>query len=306
MRLRHGTWLLGAALLVLAGVAGAAAPREPFASPLLRAPATGLGEADGLVSQCLLLFALGNLDGAEQACSGALVLDPQRADALKLRGYAYLLEGRVEKAAADFRAGLRLQPSDDQLWAGYGQTLSDTGNFVEAVVQFRKATELAPQKPAYWSSLCWTQAGTGEKLDQALAACNTAQRLAPQAAAPYNSRGLVYLRMGQWPKAIADYRHSLDLSSEQPSALFGLGLARLSAGDTGGAADIRNARQMDPAIDWVFIAMDVVPERCDLPGKSKCPSGFPAAPAAPGHGLIAKAPIMPRRAILWLAGFSPI
>lgn len=297
------------ALLIGAGRAGVAAPYAPARPPEtnvlsspLRGGDTSLGEADGLVAECLLLFALGSMESAKQACSGALLLDPKRADAFKLRGYVYLLEGRPDKAGADFQAGLRLKPTDDQLWAGYGQTLNDMGRFAEAVGQFHKAVQLAPEKPAYWSSLCWTQAATGEKLDEALAACSKALRLAPQAAAPYNSRGLVRLRMRQWPEAIADYRQSLRLSSEQASAWFGLGLARLSAGDAAGAADIRDARQRDPAIDWLFIAMDVLPERCDLPTKAVCPAGFPALPKS-GGGLIAKAQKIPKQQILRLAGF---
>lgn len=300
--MRHIASVVTAVLLALAGVSSAAAGPEGASSPVAPSSATELGKADGLVTQCLLFFALGDLKGAEKTCSGALLFDPNRVEALKLRGYVYLLLGRIEQASADFQAGLRLRPSDDQLWAGYGQSLSDAGNFAQAVIQFRKAAELAPQKPAYWSSVCWTQGGTGEKLDEALAACNKAIALAPQAAAPFNSRGLVRLRMRQMPDAIADYRHSLELSSDQASALFGLGLARLWSGDTAGAADIRDARQKDPAIDWVFIAMGVVAERCELPGKAACPPGFPAAPRA-GRGLLAKAAGSGKQQILRLAGF---
>lgn len=303
--MRRGLHLaLGALLTAVANMticcAGAAAKEPPSRQ---RDAAAGLGEADALVSQCLLLFALGNTGGAEKACSGALLLDPRRADALKLRGYAYLLQGRLEEAGKDFQAGLLLKPADDQLWAGYGQTLSDAGQFAQAVIPFRKATDLAPQKPAYWSSLCWTQAGSGEKLEAAKTACDTAIRLAPQAAAPYNGRGLVHLRLGQMPKAIADYRHALDLSSEQASALFGLGLARLLSGDTGGSADIGSARAKNPAIDLLFVAMGILPERCDLPGKLSCPPGFPPAPRVPGQGLLARAAGGSRGDILRLAGF---
>ena len=231
--------------------------------------------ADSLTIMCLEYFALGNLHVAEEACSEALTLDPNRVDALKLRGYVYLLERRYEEAGSDFRAGLRIHPTDDQLFGGLGQNFSNMGDYKAAAGQFHKAVALAPRKAAYWNGLCWAQAASGEKLDEALQACDRAIRLEPDAAAPYNSRGLVKLRMRRFLEAVADYTHSLQANPEQPAAQFGRGLARMWAANKGGASDILAARRMDPDIDGLFVEIGILPDRCESRGKISCPPGFP-------------------------------
>ena len=127
------------------------------------------------------------------------------------------------------------------------------------------------------------KAGTGRQLGQARDACNRALALEPGAPGALNSRGLVYLRMKRFGFAIADYTLSLRARPEQASARFGRGLARLSAGEVAGATDIIDARRRDSAIDEMFIAMGVLPARCDRRDSAKCPPGFPpAGQKAPG------------------------
>jgi len=202
---------------------------------------------------------------------------------------------------------MRLKPSDDQAVAGYAQSLSDMGSYAASVAQFHKALALAPEKPAYWNSLCWSQAATGEKLDEALAACNKALRIEPEAAAAYNSRGLVHLRMQHFATAIADYNHALRLSSEQPSARFGLGLAKLLRGDRAGARDVRQARELEPGIDQLFIGMGLLPDRCDASAKKPCPPNFPSAPTSSrANPLIVKLREPLRQETLRMAGVSRV
>jgi len=224
---------------------------------------------------CLDQLTRGNLARAEEACGHALDVNQQDADAYKLRGYAYLLEHRFERAASDFQEALRLKPSDDNDLAGYGQSLSGLGQYAAAAAQFRKALAVAPRKAAYWNGLCWAQAGSGRQLGQALTACNRALAIEPGAPAALNSRGLVYLRMKRFNAAIADYSVSLRARPQQASAWFGRGLARLSAGEIAGAADIADARRRDNAIDGMFITMGILPVRCGWLGSPKCPPGFP-------------------------------
>ncbi len=247
--------------------------QDKFPAPLLEDRPAGEKTGSLFLAFCLDQLTRGQLARAQEACGRALDIDPQDADAHKLRGYVYLLEHRFERAADDFRAALRRQPRDDEDLAGYGQSLSGLGQYAAAVVQFRKALALSPQKAAYWNALCWARAGTGRQLDQALAACNRALTIEPGAPGPLNSRGLVYLRMKRFGPAVADYTVSLRARPQQASAWFGRGLARLSAGEVAGATDIVNARRRDAAVDGMFIAMGILPARCDRPGG--CPPGFP-------------------------------
>ena len=212
--------------------------QDKLPAPLLGDRLGSENSGNLFVAFCLDQLTRGNLARAEEACGRALDVNPRDADAYKLRGYAYLLEHRFERAATDFQAALRLKPSDDNDLAGYGQSLSGLGQYAAAAAQFRKALAVSPQKAAYWNGLCWAQAGSGRQLGRALTACNRALAIEPGAPGALNSRGLVYLRMKRFNAAIADYSVSLRAHPEQASAWFGRGLARLSVGETAGTADI--------------------------------------------------------------------
>lgn len=238
--------------------------------------------------ECLNGLVRGDTAGAEKACSAALMLNAREHDAYTLRGYAYLIDHRFELAEADFQAALRLKPGNHGDRAGYAQSLSGQGRFQEAVAQYRKAVVLAPDKAPYWNGLCWARAGTGQQLGQALRECNRALSLQPGAAAPLNSRGLVYLRLKKFDRSIADYTASLQAGPLQASARFGRGLARLYAGEAAkGSVDIAEARRLDAEIDRLFGLMGVLPSQC-LQTQIGCPPGFPANGSRGSTYLVAK------------------
>ena len=215
------------------------------------------------VLSCLVALETAEFGQAEADCGKALDLNSKDGDAYKLRGYAYLLEHRFERAEADFRDALLLVPGDAEIRAGYAQSLSGQGQFAQAVVEFGKAIALEPQNAGYWSARCWARSGTGTQLDRALADCNHALSLAPGSAGILNSRGMVRLRMNQFSAAISDYTASLKIKPSQASAMFGRGVARLRMGEEqSGAADILLARKMDPEIDDLFVTVGVLPQDC--------------------------------------------
>lgn len=71
----------------------------------------------------------------------------------------------------------------------------------------------------------------------------------PNDAASLDSRGLTYLKMGQFDSAIEDYSSALRIEPKMASALYGRGLARLKKGDAaGGNADVAAAKQVEARI----------------------------------------------------------
>lgn len=269
-------WGLGQAQAGSEAVSARTGAQKQF-DPALEelAPADQLGSL--YVLACLSAMARGEIATAEVACGKAIALDAGDADAYKLRGYAYLLEHRFERAEVDFRAALKLQPNDPEDVAGLAQSLTGQGRFGAAVKQFGKAVTLAPSNAAYRNGLCWARAGTGKNLPEALADCNRALVLAPDAPGILNSRGLVYLRMRQYETAIQDYSTSLAAKASQPSARFGRGLAELELNQQkAGAEDIVEARRSDPEIDAMFVLLGVLPQKCGQLDAAACPPGFPA------------------------------
>ena len=269
-------YLTGAAAAETAGVSVRAKSQPGAAASLNKSDGQKAGSL--FMAMCLDHFMHGEFEWAEQTCSEAIAADPRLADAYKLRGYVHLMAHRFERARLDFRAALGIKPKDDQDLAGYGQSLNGMGRFSEAAGQFRRALSLAPQQAAYWNGLCWALAGEGRQVPVALDACNHALVLAPGAAGILNSRAMVYLRLHRFSLALADYAASLAVQSDQASAWFGRGLARLFLGENEGAGDIGEARRRDPGVDAVFVQMGVLSSRCSRAGGRGCPPGFPAIP----------------------------
>ena len=284
------------ALVALGSITGTAiAAQQPQTASVrseAQGPATPRQEhldsasaANAFLLSCLNALTDGRPGKAEQLCGKALDLDPRSSTGYKLRGYAYLIEQRFERAAEDFRAALRFRPDDAESHAGYGRSLNGLGQFGLAVAEFSRAVSLSPASAAYHNGLCWARVGTGRNLQTALKDCNQALMLAPGTPGPLNSRGLAHLRLGRLKEAIADYDASLTAKDSQPSARFGRGLARLRLRQTArGILDIAEARRMDPQIDELFIGLGILRRECTTADRSgdregpNCPPGFPARP----------------------------
>ena len=71
---------------------------------------------------------------------------------------------------------------------------------------------------------------------------------------------LVYFKMRQWDKAIADYDRALRARPDLTLSLYGRGVARHAKGDrAGGDADIASATQGEPDIANVMTRLGVKP-----------------------------------------------
>ena len=75
-----------------------------------------------------------------------------------------------------------------------------------------------------------------------------------------DSRGFTYLKMRQFPRALADYEAALKVAPRQASALFGRGVVRRQMGDvSGGDADIAAAIAIDAAVAGQLARRGVAP-----------------------------------------------
>jgi tetratricopeptide (TPR) repeat protein len=92
------------------------------------------------------------------------------------------------------------------------------------------------------------------RLEEALADCNEALRLAPDDPGTLDSRGFTYLKLGRFEQAIADYDAALARNPRDPGSLYGRGLARLRGRNDpeGGRADLTSAKTLDPGVAAEF------------------------------------------------------
>jgi tetratricopeptide (TPR) repeat protein/predicted aspartyl protease len=218
----------------------------------------------------------------------AIDLAPTEADYLYERGMAYWSNQQGDKALADFDAAIKLKPNhvnslvaratlharrndpaqvivpdldaadraapkESEVRLSLGELYQRVRNYPAAIVQYDRWIDAHNsddvRMPHVRNARCWVRALAGEQLDQALHDCNAAVRANPKVAAFHDSRGLVYLRQGDYAKAIADYDEALALSPRVAWSLYGRGLAKQHLGQAAaGQADIAAATALFPKI----------------------------------------------------------
>ncbi len=177
------------------------------------------------------------------ACTRLHAENPRNADYLVNRGWAQLEGGRPREARADFNAALKIVP-----WAviSRGRAFEDSGQYDEAIAAHSRMLEIFPDDPMLLEERCRVRAKAGKELEAALADCNRALKLSPRS--PRSARAFLYLRLGRYAEAIADYNASLE-DLPLPYLLFGRGIAKLRSGDIpGGNADIAAAEKERPLV----------------------------------------------------------
>ena len=225
-------------------------------------------------------LALADLD---QACQ----LEPFSGKYFAERARVRLQIGQRTQATADLNEALRLDPSDFQarlarvrLYATdrdiasaradlevLDQQLAPQDNYrreLGGLYGYIGLPELALSEFSQWiashgddanlptvrNSRCWVRALLGIELRDALKDCNEAVSGLSEKAAPLESRGLVYLRMGELDKALDDYNQALAINPKLAWSLYGRGLARLRKGAPGeGSADVAAAKELRPGIE---------------------------------------------------------
>jgi len=184
----------------------------------------------------------------------AIKLKPDDADALLAR--ATLRANRHDPPAAivaDLDAADRALPKEADARMRLGELYAYAGQPAAAVVQFSKWIDARPRDDvrmaAALGARCRARTFAGQELRQALEDCNAAVKMKPNTAGLLDSRGLVYLRQGNYDKAIADYDAALRLQPKTVWSLYGRGVAKSRKGlSAEGQADVAAATALDPKI----------------------------------------------------------
>jgi len=184
----------------------------------------------------------------------ALKLRPDDVPALMARaGLRASHDDFGTELIADLDAVDRAAPKGADARARLGDLYQYAGQPAAAIDQYSKWIDSHNRDdvrmPSALNSRCWTRALAGLDLDQALADCNSALRLKSGTAAFLDSRGLVYLRQGNYDRSIADYDASLRLQPKNAWSLYGRGLAKQHKGNAAaGQADMAAATALQPKI----------------------------------------------------------
>jgi tetratricopeptide (TPR) repeat protein len=201
----------------------------------------------------------GRFEDALADALAALDIDPAgRAIAVR-RADLLVKLGRKDEALAARQDALDVAGNDRPKVVGlFAEVQSDAGETREALAGLDEAMQTLPGNPDLLNQRCWIKATLGIDLESALKDCTRSIELASQPAAPLDSRGMVYFRMGRMDEALADFEAALEASPGQAGSLFMRGVIRARTGQSAAArADIAGARRLSPGIDRQYAAWGI-------------------------------------------------
>jgi len=139
---------------------------------------------------------------------------PDQAVTGFLLGAAYERTGQRDKAVAEFRRVLQVEPDFHAALNYLGYTYAEAGiNLEEALKLVSRAVALEPDNGAYVDSLGWAYYRLGRP-EQARGYLERAARLEPEDATLQEHLGDVYVALGQRERAKQAYRRALELAGE--------------------------------------------------------------------------------------------
>ena len=210
-------------------------------------------------SRGALLRGQGKLDAALKDFEAATRLAPADRDALLDSGATRDALHDQKGAIDDYDAVLKAQPDDVQALLDRGIARGEVRDFSGALADFATAAKIRPEAFEGFSGYCWISAVSGLSPERAVNACNRAVSLRPGDPAVLGYRALLWLRLGDYDSAVADYDNALG-KSQDATLFFGRGIAQLRNGNpTGAKEDFAAADALDPHVAQVYAGYGIAP-----------------------------------------------
>jgi tetratricopeptide (TPR) repeat protein len=197
----------------------------------------------------------------------AIELRPNDAHALMARAELKFRGGDKPGTVADLDAADAVMPKQANERLTLGGMYSRVDLLEPAIkeydlwIAYHDADALLPEA---LNSRCWANALRGADLQSALRDCNAALKHAAKASAFYakvaDSRGLVFLRLGEYDKSVGDYDASLKINAKSAWSLYGRGVDKVREHRTAeGQADMDHAVVIWPQIADEFKRRGITP-----------------------------------------------
>lgn len=199
--------------------------------------------------------------GALADIDAGLALDPGSTEGLGQRATLQFRAGKRDEALAALAERIEAGGSEKvNFVTTQGSLLAEAGRSDEAIAALDTAIKVNPGNSNLLNERCWLKATLNVTLDTALKDCTKGIELAENPASIYDSRAMVYYRMGRMEDAIADLDAALDLSPGQGASLYLRGVIRKHLGDAKGSGDdLGAARMMSTRIDEDYARYGIKP-----------------------------------------------
>jgi tetratricopeptide (TPR) repeat protein len=249
---------------------GAMASRGDFDNALTalsRACELAPDNAEYFFQRSQLYLRMGNRELARKDLDQTLKLNPQHVAALVSRADVLLASGDVAGATVDLDAANRTATKQENLRYAMAEAYGSADRLSSAVEQFDlwiAAHGEDERIPYAQYGRCRARALAGSDLPLALKDCNAALKRAGKGTTFYarvaDSRGLVFLRLGEYAKSIADYDASIAIAPKRAWGWYGRGIDKLRQHQTAaGDADIAQAKSLSDTIAEKFAHYGITP-----------------------------------------------
>ncbi|WP_342374507.1 tetratricopeptide repeat protein [Myxococcus stipitatus] len=142
---------------------------------------------------------------ASAACDDRPKVTPKdHAEGLYVKGTAEYLQGHFEAALASYEQMHALAPNDPRLPAARGEVYISLGKLNEAATEFEAALKLEPKRSTNWSRLGFVQAQLG-KTDEALGSLRKAVALYPNDFNALEQLAEIHLKKGEQDEAVRHF-----------------------------------------------------------------------------------------------------
>ena len=183
------------------------------------------------------------------------------------RAEIHLQQKDLAAANADFDAVDRLAPKQADLRLELANIYARLEKFPASIAQYDLWIDSHADDVRLVSALggrCLAYALENRDLSQALNDCGKALRRGdkhyPEYGSLYADRGMVYLRQGNYDKAISDFNDALKLSPKSARALYGRGVAEARKNATQQSeADVAAARSIAPQLPEHYERLGIAP-----------------------------------------------
>jgi tetratricopeptide (TPR) repeat protein len=195
----------------------------------------GMDRAGGAVAQAMSALDAGRPTDAERMAREALRDEPRHADALRILGYALLMQNRAEDAVTALESAVR-GAHDPQLETQLAIALRQAGQHEEALHRLKRATKRKPPYAAAFHELGCLLAWM-KRYDEAIVTFKYGLAVAPMVPELSIQLGYALLSSGSFTDAKIAFDRALNISPASHDAQFGMAMAHQELGEFEQAAE---------------------------------------------------------------------
>ncbi|MHC4321624.1 MAG: tetratricopeptide repeat protein, partial [Planctomycetota bacterium] len=143
----------------------------------------------------------------------------------------YLIMGETDKSIDEYNKLADLDPKNASVHLSIGNIYSRQGKIDKALDEYKQVLALAPDSPIGYNELAYHYAESRTNLDKGLKYALKAAELAPKDAAILDTLGWVYVKKGNFNKAIGSLQSAVASRPNSPTIRFHLGMAHYKNSD---------------------------------------------------------------------------